>query len=144
MTNAKASELRSQERNEDLLTEWPTLGIPRSCHNAQGDPLRKQQVLKRSLGARILQLHVCPFDRYPDICRIRALNSRRARQYRCSNSRPGPPRGREPQRRDRPLTRKWASRGQYVEPDFGARQAVVHPVGRIGGRRRARGATNAF
>jgi hypothetical protein len=53
-------------------------------------------------------------------------------------------RGREPQRRDRPLTRKWASRGQYVEPDFGARQAVVHPVGRIGGRRRARGVTNAF
>jgi len=32
-------------RNEDLLTERPTLAIPRSCHNAQADLVRKQQVL---------------------------------------------------------------------------------------------------
>jgi hypothetical protein len=31
--------------SEDLLTERSTLGIPRSCHNAYADLLRKQQVL---------------------------------------------------------------------------------------------------
>jgi hypothetical protein len=30
---------------EDLLTKQPTLAIPRLCHNAQADLLRKQQVL---------------------------------------------------------------------------------------------------
>jgi hypothetical protein len=32
-------------RIEDLLTERPTLAIPRLRHNAQADLLRKQQVL---------------------------------------------------------------------------------------------------
>ena len=32
-------------RIEDLLTERLTLAIPRLCHNAQADLLRKQQVL---------------------------------------------------------------------------------------------------
>jgi hypothetical protein len=33
------------QENEDLLTERPTLAIPRLGHNAQADLLRKQQVL---------------------------------------------------------------------------------------------------
>ena len=36
---------RIRARNENLLTERPTLAIPRLCHNAQADLLRKQQVL---------------------------------------------------------------------------------------------------
>ena len=36
-------------RNEDLLTERPMLGIPRLCHNAQTDLLRKQQVRSSNL-----------------------------------------------------------------------------------------------
>jgi len=44
-------------------------------------PIRfvRQQVSSGSLGARILQLDVCPFDRYPDIYGIRASNTCRAR-----------------------------------------------------------------
>ena len=38
-----------QAANEDLLTERPTLGVPRLCHNAQTDLLRKQQVRSSNL-----------------------------------------------------------------------------------------------
>jgi hypothetical protein len=40
-------------RIEDLLTERPTLAIPRLCHNAKADLLRNQQVLgsKPSVGS---------------------------------------------------------------------------------------------
>lgn len=61
--------------------ERHTLAIPRLGHNALGHPVREQQVFERSLGGRILQLDVRPFDRYPDIYGIRALQSCRARQY---------------------------------------------------------------
>ena len=44
-TSEAYQQVPSHARNEDLLTERPTLGIPRSCHNAQADLLRKQQVL---------------------------------------------------------------------------------------------------
>jgi hypothetical protein len=37
------------EANEDLLTERPTLGVPRLCHNAEADLLRKQQVRSSNL-----------------------------------------------------------------------------------------------
>jgi hypothetical protein len=37
--------ISSTGSNEDLLTERPTLAIPRLCHNAQADLVRKQQVL---------------------------------------------------------------------------------------------------
>jgi hypothetical protein len=36
-------------RNEDLLTERPAVGNLRSCHNAQADLLRKQQVRSSNL-----------------------------------------------------------------------------------------------
>jgi hypothetical protein len=42
---ANTSPRAGRLRNEDLLTERSTLAIPRLCHNAQADLLRKQQVL---------------------------------------------------------------------------------------------------
>jgi hypothetical protein len=46
----------AQARIEDLLTERPTLAIPRLGHNAQADLVRKQQVLgsNPSVGSNLL------------------------------------------------------------------------------------------
>jgi hypothetical protein len=68
---------------EDLLTERPALAIPRSGHNAFAYLVRKQQVFAGQLGYRLRGLP-CPFDGDANICVIRAVESCRARQHKCS------------------------------------------------------------
>ena len=92
--------------NEDLLTERRTLAVPRLCHNAQADPLRKQQVLgsNPSVGS------TPPFRAPEDLLSVQ-VGAPRHRCQACHNAcRPGrpanwtgssSPRVRVPIRRDR-------------------------------------------
>jgi hypothetical protein len=55
---------------EDLLTERPTLAIPRLCHNAQADLLRKQQVLGSNPSVGSIPSFVPGKSRRPELARF--------------------------------------------------------------------------
>ena len=57
-------------RNEDLLTERPTLAIPRLCHNASTDLLRKQQVLGSNPSVGSSDLDLKPAKSLPQLAGI--------------------------------------------------------------------------